>query len=208
MRTVEQKMKWAAYMRKWRKDNPQKTAAIDERKYLRARNSPEKLKHYRKLAKKRMQCYRQTAKYLEKRQTQEFRDKANARNSKWQKTSGGRKAKRLYQQYRRQKVEYRLHQSFSARVNQSLQHGKNGRPWEKLVGYTLAELKAHLEKRFQQGMLWNNYGKFGWHIDHIVPVAVFDFSSFDDEQFKRCWALSNLQPLWAKDNWEKNSKVA
>jgi 5-methylcytosine-specific restriction endonuclease McrA len=57
-------------------------------------------------------------------------------------------------------------------------------------------------------MSWENYGKFTWHIDHIIPVAVFNFSSFKDLDFKRCWALSNLQPLEAKKNHSKGCRVS
>ena len=33
-----------------------------------------------------------------------------------------------------------------------------------------AELRAHLESKWQPGMSWDNYGKqTGWVIDHIVP---------------------------------------
>jgi hypothetical protein len=80
-----------------------------------------------------------------------------------------------------------------------------GRPWEALLGYTRDELAAHLERRFIEGMSWSNMEK--WHIDHIVPVASFSFQAPDDPEFKACWMLSNLQPLWAKDNIRKSNHV-
>jgi hypothetical protein len=55
-------------------------------------------------------------------------------------------------------------------------------------------------------MTWDNYGVFGWHIDHVRPKASFNFTSPDDEEFKQCWALENLQPLWWKDNITKSDK--
>jgi len=81
---------------------------------------------------------------------------------------------------------------------------KNYKHWEDIVGYTLDDLKERLESQFKQGMSWDNYGK--WHIDHIRPVASFKFESFEDEDFKLCWSLNNLQPLWAKDNVRKADK--
>lgn len=45
-------------------------------------------------------------------------------------------------------------------------------------------------------MTWENYGKNGWHIDHIIPKSFFKFDSQEHPAFKACWALSNLQPLW------------
>ena len=82
---------------------------------------------------------------------------------------------------------------------------KNGHHWEDLVGFTLADLIRHLEALFIAGMTWDNYGE--WHIDHIIPISAFNFSSADDYDFKRCWALSNLQPLWKVDNIRKHNKV-
>jgi len=49
--------------------------------------------------------------------------------------------------------------------------------------------------------------KYGWHIDHIIPKVVFNFKKPEDEDFKRCWAMSNLRPLWSHDNLVKNTKI-
>lgn len=87
----------------------------------------------------------------------------------------------------------------------SLKGNKNGRHWEGLVGYTVEELMAHLEAQFKPGMTWDNYGE--WHIDHIRPIASFNFTSPDDPEFRECWALENLQPLWAKENQQKGAKL-
>lgn len=77
--------------------------------------------------------------------------------------------------------------------------------WQEAVGYTVDDLKRHLERQFVRGMSWDNYGT-DWHIDHIVPVKDFSFSSTDDPEFKACWALTNLRPLWATDNLTKGGK--
>lgn len=72
------------------------------------------------------------------------------------------------------------------------------------MGYSLAELKLHLETKFQSDMNWDNYGK--WHIDHIKPVSSFLINGIDSEGFKECWSLENLQPLWAQENLQKGNK--
>jgi hypothetical protein len=79
------------------------------------------------------------------------------------------------------------------------------RKWFELLGYNADDLKKHLERRFKDGMSWDNYGE--WHIDHIIPVSAHNFQSPDDVDFKKCWALKNLQPLWAKDNLRKHARI-
>ena len=83
---------------------------------------------------------------------------------------------------------------------------KGGRQWESLVDYTKEDLVKHLEKQFKPGMTWDNYGK--WHIDHKIPIAAFNFTRPEHEDFKRCWSLKNLQPLWASENSAKGATLA
>ena len=74
-----------------------------------------------------------------------------------------------------------------------------------LLGYTLEELMSHLEALFAEGMTWNNYGE--WHVDHKIPMNSFNFETTDDREFKLCWCLDNLQPLWGPDNLTKGTKL-
>jgi hypothetical protein len=64
-----------------------------------------------------------------------------------------------------------------------------------LLGCSINEFKQYLESKFTKGMTWENYGKNGWHIDHIKPCDSFDLT-LPDEQ-KKCFHYTNLQPLWA-----------
>jgi len=90
-------------------------------------------------------------------------------------------------------------------MHRALGKAKAGRSWKTFVDYSLEELMAHLERQFLPGMTWQNKGD--WHIDHIIPRSSFEYSSPDDPEFKKCWSLSNLQPLWAVDNIRKNAKL-
>jgi hypothetical protein len=73
-----------------------------------------------------------------------------------------------------------------------------------LIGCTVAELRQHLEAQFVDGMNWDNYGRDGWHVDHIRPCASFDLA--DPDQQRQCFHYSNLQPLWAADNIRKGAR--
>lgn len=66
---------------------------------------------------------------------------------------------------------------------------------EELIGCSTLFYKEYLESKFTNGMSWENYGYFGWHIDHIQPCVSFDLSNL--EQQKLCFHYTNTQPLWA-----------
>lgn len=74
--------------------------------------------------------------------------------------------------------------------------------FEKLVGYSYADLKLHLEKQFTPEMSWSNFGSF-WEVDHIVPVSWF---KTEEQLIKRGYCLSNLQPLEKVLNCSKQDK--
>ena len=92
----------------------------------------------------------------------------------------------------------------SERMRDALRGNKSGRHWETIVGYTLSDLMRHIEALFSPGMSWDNFGE--WHIDHVKPQALFRYESSDDAEFHECWALPNLQPLWAHDNLVKGAR--
>lgn len=148
-------------------------------------------------------------------------DRAVARAAAWNQANPGRRkviisesAKRCRQldperfkakrAARRADPGVRLHEACSAAIRTSLRGCKGGQKWECLVGYTIADLRAHLERQFTRRMTWDNYGD--WHVDHILPVSGFTFTSADDPDFRACWALTNLRPLWAPANMSKSNK--
>lgn len=67
-----------------------------------------------------------------------------------------------------------------------------------LIGCTIPELLAHLERQFEPGMTLDNI-----HIDHRRPLSSFDLS--DPDQVREAMHWTNLQPLWPRDNLSKGS---
>ena len=74
------------------------------------------------------------------------------------------------------------------------------------LGCSVLEFQAYLESLFQPGMTWKNHGKYGWHIDHKIPLSSFDLTN--RSQFLQACHFSNLQPLWAVDNLKKCNRCA
>ena len=85
-----------------------------------------------------------------------------------------------------------------SRTNETASQLKHSLP------YTISELRTHLERQFTKGMSWEKRSE--WHIDHIIPLSSFKFTSSLDLEFKAAWALSNLRPLWKKENLSKGKK--
>jgi len=145
------------------------------------------------------------------------KEKINARNRAWYQANlekvkeynETRKPKNNHRDrlLRKTNPKIRLNRNISCAISFSLHGNKKNRHWEDLVGYTLNKLKKHLEKLFLDGMTWENYGRDGWAIDHVIPKSAFNYQEPTDYDFKRCWALKNLQPLWAHDNSVKYNKL-
>ena len=89
----------------------------------------------------------------------------------------------------------------------SLKGNKKGRHWENLVGYTLKDLIRRLKRTMPKGYTWKDFMEGKLHIDHIIPIKVFNFTKSEHIGFKRCWALKNLQLLLAKENNIKRAKL-
>lgn len=97
---------------------------------------------------------------------------------------------------------YRLHQRISANLKNRLKkiNIDKPNPTFQMLGYSPVDLKKHIEKCFSSGMSWDNMGQ--WHIDHIVPIS----TAKTLEDIIRLNQLSNLRPLWAKENLSKHNK--
>lgn len=104
---------------------------------------------------------------------------------------------------RKSDINFKLKTGLRSRLS-SLLRGKKWCSYIELLGCPLEEFRVRLESKFKSGMSWNNYGRQGWHIDHIRPCASFDLT--DPEQQKICFHFSNLQPLWAIDNMRKGDR--
>jgi predicted nucleic acid-binding Zn ribbon protein len=106
--------------------------------------------------------------------------------------------------YYKTNINFRLADILRSRINSKIRINKVGSAVKDL-GCSIEELKEYLESKFQPGMTWDNYGVQGWHIDHIIPLSSFNL--LNEEDLKKACHYTNLQPLWAKDNWSKNKRV-
>lgn len=103
------------------------------------------------------------------------------------------------------KGENKIIQSLRSMLNYHTKNkgGKFNKKTFNLLGYSKQEYIQHIENSLKDGMSFDNYGL--WHIDHIKPVSKFNLT--DENELRKCWSLSNLNPLWAFDNLSKGSRL-
>jgi hypothetical protein len=172
----------------------------------------ERSKELRKISEAKPDRIEKRQKWEEEyRQQPDVQEMMKESKQKYAKSDKGRESQRRHRHTDRHKARMRtwnkknrLRKFITRSIYRSLKGNKKGQHWEGLVDFTLEGLKSHLESQFQPGMTWDNYGE--WHVDHIRPVSSFYITSPCCDDFKKCWSLDNLQPLWAKDNLRKGAK--
>lgn len=106
---------------------------------------------------------------------------------------------------RKNDIVFKLKGNLRHRINMALRGACKSKGTMELIGCDILKLKRHLESKFLENMSWENYGLYGWHVDHIIPCDYFNLSL--PEEQKKCFNYANLQPLWAMDNLKKSSKI-
>jgi len=109
-------------------------------------------------------------------------------------------------------TNYKLRYTLRGRISSAIKNRSKVGSAIVSLGCSIPELKGHLEGLFyhhpktKEKMSWDNYGYYGWHIDHIIPLVSFDLEN--REEFLRACHYTNLQPLWAKENFSKGAKTS
>ena len=102
------------------------------------------------------------------------------------------------------RIRKKLGRDLGCAIRLALKRGGRSKKVEALLGYMIDDVRRHIEQRFLPGMNWEAFCRGEIHIDHDRPVKLFDMR--DPIQWRACWALSNLQPLWARDNLSKGAR--
>jgi len=165
------------YMDKWHKEN------YNNQKKYRNEN-----KERLKIAK--TQYYKNNTLYFKN-----YREVNKAKSSLYSKIYRSNKRNSDYMFKLKDNIRTRIGMAIKAK-----NFAKNYRTNEYL-GISYAKYKVYLERKFEKGMTWENYGQ--WHIDHIIPLA----SATNEEELKLLFHYTNTQPLWADENFSKGYKM-
>lgn len=132
---------------------------------------------------------------------QKLKIENEARYERLKKTGEIKRIRSLHHEKRMKNPIYYLQKVCRSRLWVALKGiGKKPSRTEMMIGCSFEDLKKHMESLFNDGMSWDNKGK--WHIDHIIPLSSAKTIS---EVISLCH-FTNLQPLWAKDNLRKGKK--
>lgn len=101
-------------------------------------------------------------------------------------------------------LNYKITCNLRSRLHVALKRNKKHKNTMDLLGCSIDEFIKHIELKFDHNMCWNDVMTGKIHIDHIRPCSSFDLTNKSQQEI--CFHYSNLQPLWAKDNFKKSSK--
>ncbi len=131
-------------------------------------------------------------------------------NKKYYSSEKGKAASKRGNDKKLGTIQGKLHNNISSLFRQRLKKrglSKDGKSTFDFVSWTVQEAREHLEKQFLPGMSWENHGKNGWEMDHIIPESLWSYETTEDFDLRKCWSLENLRPMWAKENTQKGNNL-
>lgn len=78
-------------------------------------------------------------------------------------------------------------------------------PKHPAIDYEDFKVTQYGTKRYRMKCLECSQDK-GYRSLGSIDLPCFNYESPDDLEFKECWSLSNLRPLWKIDNLRKGAK--
>lgn len=77
------------------------------------------------------------------------------------------------------------------------------------LGYRMLDLVRYLNEEVlaREGITLKESIKRGYHLDHKHPLSKFDVKHVNSEEFRACWAMTNLWMISAQANLAKSDRV-
>ena len=105
---------------------------------------------------------------------------------------------------RRTDESFRLASNLRSRLTIAMRNNIKSGSAIRDLGCSIESFKHYIEELWLSGMTWGNYGSH-WVLDHIVPVIAFDLTN--RREFLMATNYRNIQPMWSRDNAQKNDKL-
>jgi len=176
-------------------------------------------KKYKLEHKAEIKVQRREYKATHKEEIREYNKSREEENRKY-KLEHKEESRKYHREYDKNRklidLNFKLHARLSNAIYLSLKRSGSSKAGESCfdhIPYTTKRLISYIESLFEWWMNWDNWGRYNpqtwddndhttwtWQIDHIIPKSHFHFTSMDDPEFQKCWALENLRPYSAKQN--------
>ena len=201
------KYKYPAYRRQYYQEHKDE---IEEYKRKYNRSHEDEIKEYKRryyqLHKEELAIYYERYRQSNRGKAREYRQLHKQETREYNQLH--KEERREYARKYRNTLKGKLDDRMGTAIYLALKGKKAGRSWERLVGYTLKDLIKHLESKFTDGLTWKKFLNGEYDIDHKKPKSLFRYEKPEDPEFKKCWALENLQPLKTIDNLRKSNHYA
>lgn len=97
---------------------------------------------------------------------------------------------------------FRLDCNLRSRIRKSVVTKSNSS--YKLLGVSMNEYCVYIEKQFDEGMSWENYGA-EWHIDHIIPIN--NYNLLEEQEQSKAFNWRNTRPLFVNENLGRSKDI-
>jgi hypothetical protein len=164
-----------------------------------------------KIEKRRFMARRWKQNNKEKNKTITFEWKQNNRNhiSNYNREYSIENRIAIYEQHnhrirerRQTDLNFRLACNYRGRMKKFL---KKGRRNIKYLGCSYDFLMKWFSFLEPEAIL-ENYGYYGWHIDHVIPCSLFNLEI--KEEISKCFHWTNIQPLLFMENLSKRHIIS
>ena len=184
----------------------QKELSLNKKDYIKEYKKEHRLKNKDKISEKSKNYYQDNKDYI-KQKSNNYYSLNKEEKLKYQKeyNKNNKENRNFYATNRKQNDPlFKLRCSMTNMVYSSLKrkgYTKKSHTYE-IIGCSYEFLLGYLEAKFENWMMWENYGKYngeinyGFDIDHIIPLS----SAKNEEELLRLNHYSNLQPLCSKIN--------
>jgi hypothetical protein len=182
------------------------------------KNNPEKLKKYQNTYLEKNPHMTRSARNKRYLENEEFREKERIRRKQWYIKNIDRERKKSQKYYhenkqlcrkkhnewRKNKMKsdpfFRMKKNLRDRIRSFLKGELLSKRTKDIIGLEMNEFRKYIESKFTDGMTWENYGM--WHLDHKKPL----YLGTNNKEILELNYYTNLQPLWAEENIQKNRK--
>lgn len=170
----------------------------EKRKQSTKQHRLDNIKHYKARSKRKYQLY------MESTTLEERRARRNKTYTREKKDGYNKKCREKYNN----DPVYKLKCLIRSHICRATFDGRKKLYASKeYLGCEIDEFRDYIEKKFKQGMTWENHGRGEgmWHLDHVIPLSWS--KDISEEDLKKLCHYTNYQPLWETDNLKKSTII-